>query len=331
MENNENKKKLYIVQGPGYDCEIFAERVDQIKDHFNRISSILNISTPSGHPISIELNIDWANPEKNDAYAGRLSKEPARYYIRMNAGLSYRLWVAASTFASEYQLLPWIDECQVNDERLIKLSKKQILAEYAYFIGSYCITLHEISHIILGHLDYINDVMKLKRLSEFPNEKNQYSPEQKRILKAFEVDADRQAGELLLVFFEQSLGINGIGGYLSFPSRLHVYDFYVHAIAMIFRLLQDLTQGQGTIHPKPNERLYTLIGSLHEYFRHHLPNEHDEIYTHAVKTCLEAGKKWLVIDSHAPWTVMQNAHNLAFADEVIMETNIRSYQHKLSV
>ncbi len=106
MKNNDNNKKLYIIQAPGYNGEIFAERVDQIKDHFNRILSILNISTPSGNPISIELNIDWANPEKNSAYAERLSKETARYYIRMNAGLSYKLCLVASTFASEYQLLP---------------------------------------------------------------------------------------------------------------------------------------------------------------------------------------------------------------------------------
>lgn len=173
--------------------------------------------------------------------------------------------------------------------------------------------------------------MGLNYLSEFQDEKKQYSPEKIRIRKAFEAEADRQAGQWLVGIFEHSLGRNGLGSYLSFPSRLDAYEFYVYAMAAVFRILQDLTEREGVIHPKPNERLYVLIASLSKYFSQNLPNEHDRIYNHAVKSCLEAGEKLLVIDSYEPLTVMQNARNLAFVDDVLREINIGRYQHKFEV
>ena len=39
----------------------------------------------------------------------------------------------------------------------------------------------------------------------------------------------------------------------------------------------------------------------------------------------------MVIDSFDPLTVMLNAHNLSFVDDVVRETNIRYYQHRIEV
>ncbi len=251
----------------------------------------------------------------------------------MNAGLTYYLWTASRAFLlPEYNILPWVDECTINNERLKNSSKKEVRADYAFFVGCYYVLLHEISHILLGHLDYLNDEMRKHRcLSEFQDEKEQYNSSEIRIRKAFEAEADRQAGELMIIFYENSLGVHGVGDYFLFPSRLRAYEFYVYAIAAVFRVLQDLTQRKGLIHPKPNERLYVLIASLSKYFRQNFPEEHDEIYLHTVKSCFEAGKKILVIDSFDPLTVMLNAHNLSFVDDVVRETNLRSYQHQIEV
>ncbi len=51
----------------------------------------------------------------------------------------------------------------------------------------------------------------------------------------------------------------------------------------------------------------------------------------AIKSCLEVGKKLLVIDSFEPLTVILNAHNLAFVDDVVREINIGRYQHQFEV
>lgn len=330
--NKENNKKLFIIKPPEYKYESFEPLLAQIEAHFNRILSFLKISTPSGKKTDLKLTIDVFNPEKISAYASRVTKDPAVYEIRINAGLTYYLWTASRRFAiPEYDILPWAEECIINDERLKKLSKKEVLADYAFFVGYYYVFLHEISHIVLGHLDYLNDEMELDCLSEFQDEKKQYNPSEIRIRKALEAEADRQAGELMMIFYENSLGVNGQGGYLLFPSRLHAYEFYVYAITAVFRVLQDLTQREGLIHPKPNERLYILIASLSKYFNQNFADQHDEIYIHAVKSCFEAGEKFIVIDSYEPLTVMLNANNLSFVDDVVREMNLRHYQHQIEV
>ncbi len=334
--NPQDSKKLFIIQAPEYDkkfYEYFEQLCAQIEAHFNRILSFLKISTYKGEPIVIKLVVDVFNPEKISAYAERISKEPYVYRATMNAGISYRLWTVSRTFAiPDYDdVLPWIEECKINDERLKNLSKKDIIANYAFFIGCYYILLHEISHIVLGHVDYLKDEMNIGHLDEFQDEKQEYSSDKLRIRKAFEAEADRQAGQWLVGFFENSLGYNGLGGYLLFPSRMHAYEFYVCAIMAVFRLMQDLTQRKGLIHPKPNERLYILIGSLSEYFKQNLPHEHDAIFLHVVNSCLEAGEKFFVVDSFDPETVISNSHNLAFIDDLLKKANIRSYQHKFEL
>jgi hypothetical protein len=330
--DTENSKKLFIIQPSVYQYESFEPLLAQVEGHFKRILSFLKVSTPSGKSTDMKLTVDVFNPEKISAYAKRITKDPAVYEIRMNAGLSYCIWTASRTFAiPEYDILSWLDECNINDERLKKLSKKEVIADYAFFLGIYYIILHEISHVILGHLDYLNDEMNLNHLSEFQDEKREYSAEEIKIRKSLEAEADRQAGELMMIFFENSLGENGLGGYLLFPSRIHAYEFYVYAITAVFRIFQDLTERKGVIHPKPNERLYIMVSALSKYFSQNLTDQHDEIYLHAVKSCLEAGKKFLVIDSFEPLTVMLNAHNLSFVDDVIREINIRQYQHQIEV
>lgn len=328
----ENNKKLFIIKPPGYRYESLESYLTYFENLFHKILGSLKISTPCGKPTSIKLNLDRVNPEIIKAEAKRENKEPGDYEITMYAGISYPLWIVSRTFAiPEYDILPWVEQCTISDERLIKLSKKEILAEYAYFLGSYYVLLHEFSHIALGHLDYIYDQMKLNHLSEFQDEKRRRSPEEIRITKAFEAEADRQAGQWLVGVFEDLLKGNSLGSCLSFPSKLDAYEFYVYVIATVFRVLQDLTQGEEGTHPKPNERLYILIGSLSKYFSQNLPDEHDKIYNHALKSCFEAGKKLLVIDSYEPLTVIQNARNLAFVDDVLREINIGRYQHKFEV
>lgn len=332
--DKENSKKLFIIQPPGYTYD-FEPWLTKVEDHFDKILSILKILTPSGKSTQIKLNLELTSPEKYGANAWRESKESAIYKIKITSGLSYYLWTASRAFLyDETNLLPWIEKCIINDKLIKttdkKLSKREIIANSAYFLSIYCVVLHEISHIILGHLDYLNDEMGLNYLSEFQEEKRDYSLEEIKIRKALEAEADRQAGELLLVFFEISLGSNGLGDYLSFPSRLHAYEFYIYAITSLFRVLQDITQREGIIHPKPNERLCNIfLGSLSKYFRQNFPEEHDEIYIHALKSCSKAGKQFTLVDCFDLLTIAQNALNLSFVDNVIEDINIRRYQHKV--
>ena len=194
-------------------------------------------------------------------------------------------------------------------------------------LATYNILLHELSHIFLGHLDYLDDVFQLGVLDELNDEKQNYTSNEVLIRKAFEADADRQAAQWLVGFFELTLGKTGLGKYFTFPSRLHAYEFYVYNTAMVFRLVQDLTTRSNLIHPNPNDRLNTFMFSLWKYFEIHRPSEYDNIYFHSIKSCQKAGKKFLVENTHEFLDIVSNAQNLSFVDKVINDTGIRKYQH----
>jgi len=326
---NHKSKDLFIIKFPDSPNQ-FKRILTPIENHFSRILSLLKISDVSGRSVSIQFNFNTENPEIFNPRVKRVSKNPFIYKIRMPAGISYRLWGESRFFMCKQNILPWIDKCEINDKRLETLTKQEILADYTYFLGSYLLLLHEISHVVLGHFDFNYDGHKDIYLNKFKEERKR-SIQKARIEKALEAEADRQAGELLPIFFENSLGDDGLGGYLRFHSRLEAYEFYIYAIASTFKTLQTINPGKRSQYPNLNERFFVMLGALSKYFKENFPQEHDAIYFHTLKSCLEAGKKLMLQDTYDLEVVIKNALNLAFVDDVVNEIEIRKYQHKLEV
>ena len=262
------------------------------------------------------------NPDVYKANAERVSKDPPKYEINMSAGISYHVWLFSQAFSHESNiLLPWIDQIRISDQRLQKIGINSILAGFAYHLGSYLIILHEISHICLGHVDYLKDV-GIEHLSPYKI---------RRIIKAFEADADEQAGRWLVGFFECWFGENGFWKDLSFPSRFHMYEFYMCAIVLVFTNLQYFLAQEDLTHPQPNERVFIQLNSLSKYFSQNLPEEHDEIFLHALNSCFDACKKTLVVDFKDLDSLARILSELTFVEDVIKETKIRDYQHNFAL
>lgn len=321
------KNPIIYISGPGYSYESFEPLTSKIGSHFDDILGKLKITRPDGKPVHIELHVEAGNPETVSAKARRVSSDPYIYEIRMTAGLSYHVWLASRALACEHDFMPWSRHIKINDKEQRKLGRKHLLADYAYFVGSYYILLHEISHVVLGHCDYVRDEMGFDSLDEFDGEPKKLTPEQVRIRKAFEAEADRQAGTFLAMFFDSSLGKNRLGEKLQFPSRKHAYEFYVLSITLVFVLLQQLTQRKGEIHPKPNERQYIVTSSLEKYLKIHHPGECDLLMQHATLSAMDAGKKTGLVGAWNVGDVVKSAVGLMFVDDVIKETGIRRFQH----
>jgi hypothetical protein len=330
--DDKKEKILYVIDPPDWTYEFFEDLIPPVRDHLNRLLNNLKISAPSGEITRIKLDIDMSTPEDIRAYAQKSKESPYNYEVRIGAKFSYCLWTVSRTFSlSELNILPWIDECKIDDPRLKNQTVGEILANLAFSLGLYCVASHEISHVILGHVDYLSEAMKLEKLNELQDEKAKYSPEEIIIRKSFEAEADRQAGEFLMIFFEQVLGVKDFGGHFIFPSRVHAYEFYTYAMTAMFRMFQDLSQRKGMIHPKPNERLHILIAVLSKYLIQNFPDERDEIYLHVLQSSMEASDKLLLVGSSELLDVVFNAHNLAFVDNVIKDKNLRKYQHKVEL
>ncbi|MBJ6903574.1 hypothetical protein, partial [Vibrio cholerae] len=92
--------------------------IDSIKQHFDSILNELNIFTPEGKPVEIQLGLHVTNPDKISATAERISKDEAKYQVNMSAGLAYHVWLVSRAFASEVDYFPWLKKVKIIDKSL---------------------------------------------------------------------------------------------------------------------------------------------------------------------------------------------------------------------
>ena len=317
------------ISGCGYRYEDFEPLIGSIDEHFQSVINTLDITTPDGKPVTINLYLDIWNPERVSATARRVSKKHAEYRVDMSAGLAYQVWVASQTFASDVDYFPWCKKVKIVDQSLSKAGRKQLLADFAYYIGSYYIILHEVAHILLGHCDYVVDEMSFESLDEFGSEPRELSEKELKIRYAFEAEADRQAGEFVAAFFDLSLGKHGLGNHIRFPSRTHVHEFFVYAVSAVFVLIQQLTNKKKGVHPEPRKRQYILASSYQKYLEDYHPDEFKALYDKFIHMMTNAGKDLGIHGAGDLLEVANTALSLMSVDETKKEIGISSYQLKV--
>lgn len=326
----ETKNPILYISGPGYSYEYFEPKLSQINDHFNEIIKIMRAENREGKTISIDLTLEATNHDDIAANAKRIDKDNAKYEVKLTAGLSYHLWLTSRFITADYEYFSWIDKCNIIDKELQNFNIKELLADFTYFLASYYILLHEISHVILGHCDYVQDELNIDSLNEFEINSKQMSEKEKKIRKALEAEADRQAGEYLIAFFDYSLGKSGLGTHYTFPSREAAYEFYVYSITSVFTLLQQLTLRQEGIHPLPNERQQIVVTAMEKYLKKNNIKDGEQLKSLSILYMIQAGGKLGLIEASEFITVINTSFGLAWIDDIIKETGIRNFQHKIN-
>lgn len=320
------KNPVIYIGGPGYDYNFyqgFDPVLSGISDHFKNIIQHLQLKTRDGRAVSIELAVTASDPDNIEAFA-KPEVVGSSYRIVLSAGLSYHLWLASRFVLTDHEFFSWVANCKVL-KRKGSPSRKERLADFSFYITVYYILLHELAHIALGHCDYFSQTLGLE-VSEFDKRNLSLTEEQLRISRGLEAEADRQAGEWLMVFFEGALGPDGRGIDIKFPSRSAVYEFYTYTITSIFVLLQQLTQRKGKRHPLPNERQYIVLSSVDTYLKRYRPSERNILFPKVGLLMSSAGKRMGLLGAQSPFETASSALSMMYVDDVICETNIRSFQ-----
>lgn len=166
-------------------------------------------------------------------------------------------------------------------------------------------------------------------MNEFPDE-SETARNDLMVRYAFEAEADRQSIEFLMAFLEGALGKDGMGIHIRFPSRLAVYEFVVYALTSLTALLQQMSVGaKNTVHPDANVRQYIFYSSVIAYLKERQPDLSNVLETKIPIWAMEAGKKMGILKSHDPFDVMRTALELAKVDDILKESGVREFQHKM--
>lgn len=315
------------IGGDGYSYEHFDPILGQISSHFESIIRNLRIKTPLGKDVNIDLYLDATDPEVINAHAKRTSKENSTYEIRFSAGLSYHVWLSSRYILADYKFFNWLEKCKIKKKEIRKKGRKEFLADFSYFTCSYYIILHELAHIVLGHCDFINDEMGLDAWEEFNIDSASLTENDIKIRKAFEAEADRQAGVWLAAFFANALGPDSKGIDFVFPSKNEAYEFYIYSITAVFVLLQQLSQRICTIHPLPNQRQNIVSMAILQYFDKFEKYNRNQFVKQLITSMASAGNSLGLEGSRSAIEIAQNALEMVYVDQIVKETNIRRFQH----
>lgn len=324
------KNPVIYIGGPGYD-QGFFQNFDPvlagISEHFESILRSLCINTRDGTPISIDLFVNASDPDNLEAFA-KPDIIGSSYRIVLSAGLSYHLWLASRFVLTDYEFFRWVRNCKIQ-KRAGAPSRKERLADFSFYITIYYILLHELAHIVLGHCDYFAQTIN-QAVSEFERTAPRLTEEQLQISRGFEAEADRQAGEWLVAFFESALGPSGRGIDIQFPSRLAAYEFYTYTITSVFVLFQQLTQRMGKRHPLPNQRQFVVLNGVDTCLRRYKPLDRDVLFPRVTLLMSEAGRRMGLLGAQTPEETALSAFSMLYVDDVIRETKIRSFQLHVS-
>jgi len=320
-----SRNPIVYVGGPGYSFEAFEPIISEINDHFDDILDNLKITDNLGNRVHINLIVQAENSCEIFASARRAPTLSKQYEVRMTAGLIYHLWLSSRALESDFKYIKWIDKLKVEKSSDKGLSRKKLLADYVFYISSYLFLLHEVSHVVLGHCDYIKDTLDFEWLEEF-DELSYLNKEILAIRQAFEAEADRQAGEFLVGFFENSLGSKGLGNHIKFPSRAHVYEFYVFALTIACVSLQQLGDTKKSVHLSPAERLYVFVSSISPALVKLAPEQASVLSQKSFLTMFESARSLGLIDASDPIKVIDSAVNLGWVDDVVKDIGIRDLQ-----
>lgn len=181
---------------------------------------------------------------------------------------------------------------------------------------------------MLGHCDYVKEHLGVDGVSEHVDNSQCLNEENIRIRKAFEAEADRQAGQWLVGFFENALGNDGRGIDFLFPRRVDVYEFFSYVITSVFVMLQQVaTNGKNNIHPLPNQRQFILLSAIDDYLQKKELGKNEISKELCVVNMYNSAKNLGLAGVSSPIDIVTAGFDLVFVDDVISETKIRKYQH----
>jgi hypothetical protein len=248
-----------------------------VEKRMKRIIDSFLIKDHLGESISIECNPIPPDSEKTQTGVDRKSPDsPNQYEIKIDVSLIRMLIESAEKTVNtpSHEIPTSHKEFVVNSGEIKKNRNSAIYT--AFWLSVEFVTLHEVAHVILGHVDRYYATNKA------------FSHEHR---KACEADADRWAGQRLAESFTRSLEKNN-NSYekLSFSSKFCAHEFYVYNFISFFDIFCD--KEDEICYPLENVRFLTVFSalSLHLQEKHPL-SDHENIILNLYISRLNAEKQ----------------------------------------
>lgn len=295
------------------------ERMKRIIDSFlikNHLGESINIECNPIPPGSV-LSEPGVSERTQTGANRKFPDSPNQYEIKTDVSLIRMLIESAEkTVNTPSHDIPTSHEEFVVNSGEIKKNRNSAIYT-AFWLSVDFVILHELAHIILGHVGRYYATNKA------------FSHEDR---KACEADADRWAGKMLAESFTRSLENNNSYEKLSFSSKFCAHEFYVYNFISFFDIFCD--KEDEICYPLENVRFLTVFSALSLHLQEKYPlSAHENILLHLYISRLNA-KKQLPTNEIEYLSIVEELFLLDLDefmsyDNRIIDTNLGEYTHTI--
>lgn len=251
--------RIVYISGPGYSPEVMSPIFDDVSSWCQGIIEKFSIASAESRDISIRFCIGYEYRDEYEdinAFAARDLTGNADYKICFYASLIYNQWLSSRLpIGQEQPFESVLDGLNAPDGH----NKAEHLANVMLFISTVFVFCHELSHILLGHVDWRSK--KNGAMQYLEVDSGIFSPQYCEASLAMEAEADALAASLLLTVCSFSCLSDR-----TFKSVQHGLWTLAFSTTMVMHMFENkiLLTGpaQNRTHPAPPERWFMFLAHL---------------------------------------------------------------------
>lgn len=332
MTTRSGKKSGKIVYAnislKGLTLEIATRRKDEAMQTIRKVLNGLILHHPKGEKVFVEVELDdfaLGKPIFKQASAAPVS--PGRYKISIGVGLITQLSVIARAIAADRNELRGRTKTQLLRKDVRNTGREDALADFVFHFMLCFVLWHEVSHVALGHLDWLQQKTGLNIINEFG-----YEPMPDNIftqLQSLEADADRQAALWTASMIDHAAQTNP---FLRYTSRADLFYDVGYIYGALFGFLDSVDSRPDVSkrkHPKANIRLAVALAFVENY----LMQSDADAAKYLQQQVIAGGISALSRSIHEEKEVLDPFAILAFMSENgkrLDKMEIRAFQHRVS-
>lgn len=294
----------------------------------SRLLGNLSLRDHSQRPVTVSVELDEFAYDKKIFRQAKVTRlGDSRYLIEIGVGLIGQLSLIAKSIAADRHVLRSRTKCTLLDAAIRKDGREKALGDFIFHYMLTFVMWHEVAHVALGHLDWLEKNSQLSAIEEFGQDQ---LPECEFIhYQTLEGDADQQASLWTAAVTDYTISSNP---FLRYPILADAfYDIgYIYGALFVFL---DSVDEDAPLHLRKHPKADVRLGIALSFVEQYLVQYHKDSSSMLMKQVYAGGIKAISTILHAekrPFDVFEVAKFMAENGHRIDAMQLRSLQHSVT-
>jgi hypothetical protein len=307
----------------GVSPEILSAWKNEAWPTISATANAFSLFLPDGGSVKATIEIiEDKNNERvfKSALVAYNRANPSEYTMQIGAGLLVQLSVIARSIAADPTQLKATTKAKLLTPEVKAMGRTEAVGQFVFHFMLQFIILHEIAHIVLGHLTWLDSESGISMINEVefaPLPDDEYANRQ-----VLEADADRQAASWASGLVDYAMKSNPYWRYTTDADLFHDIGYIYGALFMFLDAIDVDKPEEFRTHPKASIRLGIALAFVESFLEKYLPDATNIL----VQKTMEGGIRAISHSHHEkkePYDPMQVVHFMFQTGKRLDEMEIR--------